>query len=205
MSEINDIITREIEIETINFLRTKAQKYGKLILKNSYGAQNDLASVSSDIYAGIRQMSNDMISNIKRKKDIFILADSTTCSLLLSSPLFQKAADNEDAKDDSLYQGDIGVFKLYMDPYSVDEYVMVGYKNKKSKLDAGLIFRIYKHLHVVESVDPENGNLVYWLYLRYGYVQNPQSNNNDNGSLFFSSFDVDSSGLINFPLVRQNS
>lgn len=204
-SEINDIITRETEVEVLRYIRQKSQKYGTLVLKNSYGVQNDLASISNDIYAGIRQMSNDMISNIKRKKDIFIIADSTTCSLLLSSPLFQKASDNEDATDDSLYQGNIGVFKLYMDPYAIDEYVLVGYKNKRSKLDAGLIFRIYQHINIVEAVDPENGQLVYWLYLRYGYVQNPQSNNNDNGSIFFSSFDVDSKDIINFPLKRQNS
>ena len=204
-SEVKDVIEREIEVEVLNYLRRKSQKYGTLVLKNGYGVQNSLSSVSDDIYAGIRQLSNIMISNIKRRKDIYIIADSTTCSLLLSSPLYQKASDDEHAKGSTLYQGRFGVFDLFLDPYAVDEYVMVGYKNKTSKLDAGLAFRIYNKMHIVETLDPENGNPTYWLYVRYGYVQNPQSTDNDNGSLFFSTFDVDSTGLLNFPLTRQNS
>lgn len=204
-SEVKDVIEREIEIEVLNYLKRKAQKYGTLVLKNGYGVQSDLASVGNDIYAGVRQVSNEMISNIKRRKDIYIIADSTTCSLLLASPLHQKMSDDEHAKGSTLYQGKFGVFDLFLDPYAVDEYVLVGYKNKTSKLDAGLAFRIYNKMHLVETPDPENGNPVYWLYVRYGYVQNPQTNDNDNGSLFFSKFDVDSSGLLNFPLMRQNS
>lgn len=202
MSEVSDIMTREIEIEVLQYLKTKAKKYGTLVLSNSYGVQNELAGVATDIYAGIRTLANNISTDIKRKKDLFIIADSNTCSLMLSSPLFQKASDGEGTEKSTLLLGTIGVFELYMDAYSVEEYVMVGYKNKKSKLDAGLIFRLYNEIHITESVDPDNGNMIYWMYVRYGYVQNPQTTNADNSSMFFSMFNIDSSGLLNFPLKR---
>ena len=147
---VNDIVAeemasemiQEMDKEVIDFLKSKADIKSDLVLSNSYGTQNDLASVGNDIYANIYKLAQEIITETKRKRNFFILADEATIGLLMASPLHIKS---EEDKDNSYYMGKLGsLYSLYLDPFATSGYALVGYKNNNEGLgDAGLIFAPY--------------------------------------------------------------
>ena len=117
-------------------------------------------------------------------------------ALLLNSPLHAKPRED---KKNTYYMGEVGgLFDLYMDPYSIDHYVLVGYKSENSELgDAGLIFAPYMNT-IHESVDSDTGKSVFFNTMRYDYISHPQDTTTGvSDSIFFKMFNIDMSDIPN--------
>lgn len=195
-TEFASEIIQSIDNEIITYLKTIATPISDVVLKNSLGMQSGIAALSEDIYANLYKLTIDIMRNTKRKKNFFVLADAATTALLLNSPLHAKPqVDNTN----TYMMGKVGgLFNLYMDPYSVDHYVLVGYKSENSELgDAGLIYAPYMNT-IHEAVEADTGKSVFFNTMRYDYISHPQDTTTGvSDSIFFKMFRVDMSDIPN--------
>ena len=195
-TEFASEIIQSIDNEIITYLKTIATPISDVVLKNSLGMQSGIAALSEDIYANLYKLTIDIMRNTKRKKNFFVLADAATTALLLNSPLHAKPqVDNTN----TYFMGKVGgLFNLYMDPYSVDHYVLVGYKSETSELgDAGLIYAPYMNT-IHEAVEADTGKSVFFNTMRYDYISHPQDTTTGvSDSIFFKMFNIDMSDIPN--------
>lgn len=195
-NEFASELIQSIDNEVITYLKTIATPITDVVLKNSLGMQSGIAALSEDIYANLYKLTIDIMRNTKRKKNFFVLADAATTALLLNSPLHAKPQED---KTNTYFMGKVGgLFNLYMDPYSIDHYVLVGYKSENDTLgDAGLIFAPYTNI-ITETIDPNSGKNIFFNIMRYDYITHPQDTTTGNSdSIFFKMFNVDMSDIPN--------
>ena len=65
-----------------------------------------------------------------------------------------------------------GRMKVYIDPYTTDNYMTIGYKGS-SAFDAGLFYCPYVPLQMVRAVDQDSFAPKIGFKTRYGMVANP--------------------------------
>jgi hypothetical protein len=198
-NEFGSEMIQAIDIEIINYLKTIATPISDVVLANSYAITGgSLGDVGADIYANIYKLTVDIMRNTKRRKNFFVIADAATVGLMMASPLFIKP---EGSSTNSYFMGRVGgSYNLYLDPYSTDNYVLVGYKNENSDEmgDSGLIFAPYMST-IWDTTEPETGKAIFFQAIRYGYTANPQDTTTGNAdSIFFKMFNVNISGLSNY-------
>lgn len=202
-NEFASEIIQSIDNEIISYLKQIATPVTDVILKNSLGMQSGIAALSEDIYANLYKLTIDIMRNTKRKKNFFVLADAATTALLLNSPLHAKPqVDNTN----TYFMGKVGgLFPLYLDPYSTDHYVLVGYKSENSELgDAGLIYAPYIST-IYGAVEPDIGKSVFFNTMRYAYISHPQDTTTGiSDSIFFKMFRVDMSDVPNLSVNFDN-
>lgn len=189
----------EIDMEIINYLRTIATPSGDLVLSNSYGINGDIMAVGNDLYANIYKNSMKIAKDTKRRQNFFILGDAVSLALLMTNPLHVSA--ESDVKN-SYYMGKLGEqYSLYLDPFATDNYILVGYTDKKTEIgDSGLIYAPYT-VNTIEATDPDTGITKFHHIVRYGYTKHPQDTGTGMAdSIFFRTFSIDASGLNNFEL-----
>lgn len=195
-NEFASEIIQSIDNEIISYLKQIATPISDIVLKNSLGMQSGIAALSEDIYANLYKLTIDIMRNTKRKKNFFVLADAATTALLLNSPLHAKPqVDNTN----TYFMGKVGgLFNLYMDPYSIDHYVLVGYKSENSELgDAGLIYAPYMNT-IHEAIEPDTGKSVFFNTMRYDYISHPQDTTTGvSDSIFFKMFRIDMTDIPN--------
>lgn len=199
IEEISSEMIQEIDQEIISFLKQKASILPDVILSNSLGMGDSLSSVADDIYINIYKASQDIMIDTKRRHNFFVVADSRTISMLMTNPLHTKPESDE---VNSYYMGKVGnLYSLYLDPYADESYCLVGYRSNEKQIgDAGLLFAPYNNT-LTPTIDPKTGKSVIFNLVRYGYTLHPQdTSTGDNDSIFFKVFNVDTSGLVNFPL-----
>lgn len=195
-NEFASEIIQSIDNEIISYLKTIATPISDIVLKNSLGMQSGIAALSEDIYANLYKLTIDIMRNTKRKKNFFVLADAATTALLLNSPLHAKPQED---KTNTYFMGKVGgLFNLYMDPYSTDHYVLVGYKSENSELgDAGLIYAPYMNT-IHEAIEPDTGKSVFFNTMRYDYISHPQDTTTGvSDSIFFKMFRIDMTDIPN--------
>ena len=195
-NEFASEIIQSIDNEIISYLKQIATPVTDVVLKNSLGMQSGIAALSEDIYANLYKLTIDIMRNTKRKKNFFVLADAATTALLLNSPLHAKPQADD---TNTYFMGKVGgLFPLYMDPYSVDHYILVGYKSETEELgDAGLIYAPYINT-IHEAVEPDTGKSVFFNTMRYDYLTHPQdTTTGTSDSIFFKMFRVDMTDIPN--------
>lgn len=195
-NEFASEIIQSIDNEIITYLKSIATPISDIVLKNSLGMQSGIAALSEDIYANLYKLTIDIMRNTKRKKNFFVLADAATTALLLNSPLHAKP--QADATN-TYFMGKVGgLFDLYMDPYSVDHYVLVGYKSENAQLgDSGLIYAPYMNT-IHEAIEPDTGKSIFFNTMRYDYISHPQDTTTGNSdSIFFKMFNIDMTDIPN--------
>lgn len=185
-------IRQEIDREVIKYLKhvaTPMKDDVNLPLSIAFTGQDSLSDMTYDAFASIFLAIEEIVRATKRNRTMFILADTATCAFLALNPLHTEA----DPKDSNpYYLGKVGVYPLYCDPYSTENYIIVGYKYiSDEKHDAGLYFSPYvTTMHEV----PDPNNIFQQTYItmnRYGYCLHPQDNGSGNGdSDFFRYFAV---------------
>lgn len=199
-NEFGSEMVQSIDIEIINFLKTIATPISDVVLSNSYAITGgSLADTSADLYTNIYKLTADIMRDTKRRKNFFIMCDAATMGIMMSSPLHVKPEKSE--TKNSYFMGSVGgIYPLYLDPYSTDHYVLVGYKNENATEmgDSGLIFAPYSNI-IWDTVEPSTGKAIYFQNVRYGYCTNPQDTGTGNSdSIFFKMFGVNLSGLNNY-------
>ena len=202
-NEFASEIIQSIDSEIISYLKRIATPITDIVLKNSLGMQSGIAALSEDIYANLYKLTIDIMRNTKRKKNFFVLADAATTALLLNSPLHAKPQAD---KTNTYMMGKVGgLFDLYMDPYSTDHYVLVGYKSEDADLgDSGLIFAPYMNT-IHEAIEADTGKSVFFNTMRYDYISHPQDTTTGvSDSIFFKMFNIDMSDIPNLENMQND-
>jgi hypothetical protein len=199
---LSNQISQEIDYEVINYLKDIASPYQDKIVNlpisagASLGMANELAAVTDDLYLAIFVMIEDIVRRIKRNRTMFILCDSFTAAFLQLNPLHIKATAES---NNPVRVGSIGPYPLYVDYYSTDNYMLVGYAyDGKTVGDAGLLYAPYVHemIEVEDSQDMFKKNIL--TMNRYAYTRHPQDSGNSIGdSDFFKICTVDFRNIKN--------
>jgi hypothetical protein len=190
-NEIRQEVDREI-IEYLKLIATPMQS--DIVLPLSIGMGSSLGDLTYDLFGSIFLAAEEIVKATKRNRTMFVLADSATCAFLLLNPIHTQASPEE---SNPYYVGKIGAYDLYCDPFSIDHYVVIGYKHKsKEKHDSGLFFCPYTTtIHELTSGDTANDVIPFsqnfMVMNRYGFTQHPQdSGTGDGDSDFFRIFSV---------------
>lgn len=191
---------QEIDMEIMDYIKTIAKTTQVIVLSNSIGTQSQLSAIAEDIFAAISLASQDIIKNTRRSRNCFVIVSRKIAALLLTSPL-QVNVTNDNKNPYNI--GMLGTFPLYFDPYSEDDYALVGYKSitVDGTGDAGLIYAPYNNTtsEPIYNIDVDFINIFHTR--RYGYVRNPQDTGNFvNDSDFFIKIPIDITALSNFPI-----
>jgi hypothetical protein len=180
-------IRMEIDIEIINYLKSIATPMNDVQLTYTMGfKESALPDVSADTVASIHMAVEDIIRTTRRNRTMFVMGDSATIGFLKLHPLMVVETEN---KGNPYCVGTIGTYPLYVDMYSSDNYILVGYKfDSPAPGDAGLIFAPYTH-SVFEAEKLGQRNIM--SMNRYAYMRHPQDTGTGIGdSDFFRIFKV---------------
>lgn len=125
----------------------------------------------------IEREANAVAKGTRRGKANIIICSSDVASALTMAGVL----DYTPALSDSLQVDDTGNtfagvlngrFKVYVDPYTTGNYMVVGYKGT-TPMDAGLFYCPYVPLQMVRAVDPNTFQPKIGFKTRYGMVANP--------------------------------
>jgi hypothetical protein len=187
---IADEIRQEIDREVVMYMKSIASPMmiDVDVTQSVSKTGGDLGGMTYDVYFAIFKAIEEIVRATKRNRTMFILADSTTCAFMSLNAL-QSEADPQNSNPYSM--GKIGPYPLFCDPFSSENYVLVGYKfDSDSKDDAGLIFSPYLST-LMEIPDPNTLATNFLTINRYGYTRHPQDAGTGTGdSDFFRYFSV---------------
>lgn len=200
LESISNQIKQEIDYEVINYLKDIAAPYNDVVinipLSASLGMQNQLGAVTDDLFVAIFLMIEQIVKDTKRNRTMFVLADSFTASFLQLNPLHIKADPDE---NNPLRVGRIGAYPLFVDQYSTDNYILVGYcYDGKTPGDAGLLYAPYVHeiIEIDDAHDMFRKNLL--AISRYTFTRHPQDTGSGIGdSDFFKLCQIDFRNIQN--------
>ena len=122
--------------------------------------------------------ANQIAKETRRGKGNFLLCSSNVASALAASGALDysmAAASSELAVDDTgnTFAGTLGGrIKVYIDPYTVQNYATVGYRGT-NPFDAGLFYCPYVPLTMVRAVDEQTFQPKMAFKTRYGLQQHP--------------------------------
>jgi hypothetical protein len=178
-------ILAEINREMIRTINVKA----KLGAQTSNVATAGIFNLSTDsdgrwsvekfkgLLVQIDREANIVAKETRRGKGNFIICSSDVATALHASGLLDYApalkTDLEVDDTGNTFAGTInGRIKVYIDPYSTDNYVTVGYRGS-NQYDAGIFYCPYVPLTMVRAVDPLTFQPKIGFKTRYGMVANP--------------------------------
>ena len=180
-------ILAEINREVIRTINTKAKagcQQNYCTTKGSFDLINDSdGRWHNERYKGlVVQLSleaNQIAKETRRGKGNFILCSSDVASVLAASGRMTYTPDmsTDLTVDDtgSTFAGMLdGMLKVYIDPYSTNNYATIGYRGS-SPYDAGLFYCPYVPLVMVRAVGEEDFQPRIGFKTRYGMVTNPFS------------------------------
>ncbi len=136
---------------------------------------------SAERFVGLRFQldleSNDIAKATRRGKGNILIVSSNVASAFEAAKLIDSSAAGNLQIDDTgnTFAGMMGQTKVFIDPYAVDDYAVLGYKGANS-WDAGLFYCPYTPLQMVRAVDPGSLSPVLGFKTRAGFVANPFSN-----------------------------
>ena len=121
--------------------------------------------------------ANSIAKATRRGKGNFIICSSNVASALAASGVLNYApalSTNLNVDDTgNVFAGVLnGRLKVFIDPFSTDDYITVGYKGANA-YDAGMFYCPYVPLTMVRAVDPNTFQPKIGFKTRYGLVANP--------------------------------
>jgi hypothetical protein len=121
--------------------------------------------------------ANAVAKATRRGKGNFIVCSSNVASALAASGVLNYApalATNLNVDDTgNVFAGVLnGRLKVFIDPFSTDDYITVGYKGANA-YDAGMFYCPYVPLTMVRAVDPDTFQPKIGFKTRYGMAANP--------------------------------
>lgn len=128
----------------------------------------------------IEKDANTIAKETRRGKGNYVICSSNVASALAAAGVLDYApalATNLNVDDTgNTFAGLInGRLKVFIDPYSTDDYVTVGYKGSNA-YDAGIYYCPYVPLTMVRAVDEQSFQPKIAFKTRYGIVANPFAN-----------------------------
>ena len=134
----------------------------------------------------VEREANQIAKNTRRGKGNIIICSSDVASALQMAGVLDYAPalnSNNLQVDDTgaTFAGVLnGRIKVYIDPYTTGNYMVVGYKGA-SAFDAGLFYCPYVPLQMVRAVDQGSFQPKIGFKTRYGMVANPFAQGSDVG------------------------
>jgi hypothetical protein len=138
--------------------------------------------------------ANQIAKETRRGKGNVIICSSNVASALAASGSldYANAISANLSVDDSgnTFAGTLnGRMKVYIDPYAVSDYAVVGYKGT-SPFDAGLFYCPYVPLTMVRAIDETTFQPKMAFKTRYGLVSNPFTSINADSNLYYRKLRV---------------
>ena len=135
----------------------------------------------------IEQEANAIAKATRRGKGNIVICSSDVASALQMAGIldYAPALSNSLNVDDAgnTFAGVLnGRYKVYIDPYAVGQYLVVGYKGTNA-FDAGIFYCPYVPLQMVRAVGENSFQSKIGFKTRYGLVANPMSMAPTNGGL----------------------
>jgi hypothetical protein len=126
----------------------------------------------------IEREANEIAKQTRRGKGNIILCSSDVASALQMAGVLDYTPalnSNNLAVDDTgnTFAGVLnGRYRVYIDPYSTGNYMVVGYKGSNA-MDAGIFYCPYVPLQMVRAIGESNFQPKIGFKTRYGLVANP--------------------------------
>lgn len=198
-------IALEMDKEVIDYMRSISTLKSDLTLTN-----NNTADLSYAFKAIVTKVNQELVSLSKKHgKNItgFIVCSNSVVSALISAGVMTFGESGN--LDLQLLEEDnnvVGTMQQYVtviqDKFAEEDYVLVGWKQKGQDVNgkdgnAGVIFSPYNMI-VSDFYDPESGKVNVMTINRYGFERNAFDEGGSTGSDYFSTFNVDFSGLVGY-------
>lgn len=118
--------------------------------------------------------ANDLAKATRRGRGNIILTSSNVASALRAAKLLDvtEAARLQIDDTGNTFAGMMGTTKVFIDPYAMSDFVVVGYKGQSS-WDSGLYYCPYTPLQQIKSLTQDTLTPIIGFQTRYGMVQNP--------------------------------
>ena len=129
----------------------------------------------------IEKEANQIAKDTRRGKGNIIICSSDVASALQMAGVldYAPALNSNNLNPDDTGNTFVGVlngrYKVYIDPYSVANYLVVGYKGANA-FDAGIFYCPYVPLQMVRAVGENTFQSKIGFKTRYGMVANPFAN-----------------------------
>lgn len=129
------------------------------------------------VFYQLEREANALAKDTRRGRGNIVLCSSNVASALMMAGVLEtntsvSAKLNVDDTGNT-YAGTIGGrVKVYIDPYAVSEYMVLGYKGTNA-YEAGMFYCPYVPLQMVRAVDPNSFQPKIGFKTRYGLVHNP--------------------------------
>jgi len=195
VSVLSTVIIQEIESEIFDFMKSIATPQPDLVLSNSIGASDSLESIYGDIYSRLYFSIGRIGTNTNISGKFFAIGSSNTIAAL---SVVGDIEQIEDAPENSKLVGLLdGNIILIEDPYSTQDYLLVGLVGPDNMDNAGVIFSPYL-IDTVFVKDSKTLEDVIAIMARYDIKRNILDTKSKAGeSDFFELTNIDFSGLIN--------
>lgn len=150
---------------TLEFLDAQSLALTDLQLSDSLNAEVNLFEITQRVHETILKMNNQNF----RTYEAFAVIPATALGGIMG--LTQYAGGQEDDSDDLLVTV-IGKTKFYLNPDPTSTTAYVGLKDTRNPSRSSAVFSPYVST-VVESPDPDTGNVNYHLYNRFAITASP--------------------------------
>lgn len=131
------------------------------------------------LFYAIERDANAIAYATRRGKGNILITSSNVASALQIAgyldyaPALQAMSQNLEVDvTGTTYAGNMGRYKVYIDPFLSHDGYVVGYRGQTS-YDAGIFFAPYVPLQLVRATDTETLNPIVGFKTRYGLVANP--------------------------------
>lgn len=133
---------------------------------------------SAERWVGLHMMiemeANDLAKATRRGRGNIILCSSNVASALRAAKLLNitDAANLQIDDTGNTFAGTMGQMKVYIDPYAMEDFIIVGYKGQHV-WDSGIYYCPYTPFQQIKSLTSDTLTPIIGFQTRYGIMQNP--------------------------------
>lgn len=176
LAEINREVVRTINVTASPGAQENVTTAGRYDLDTDANGRWSVEKFKGLMFQ-IERESNAIAKATRRGKGNILICSSDVASALQMTGVlsYTPALANNLQVDDTgnTFAGVLnGRIRVYIDPYSIGQYMTVGYKGS-NPFDAGLFYCPYVPLQMVRAVDPSSFQPKIGFKTRYGVVANP--------------------------------
>lgn len=172
-------IANDMENEKLfEFLDSNCKDYGTLTLSDSLNAQTNIFEVTQRVQEIILKMNQ---KSFRTYESFVILPAEPLAGILATSQLFGNNLD-----ENGLFITRLGKTSYYLNPNVTSTTAYVGLIDNENPSRSSITFLAYQS-QVMDVVNPDNGNTVYFLYNRFGIAASPL---HETGKEMLYKFDI---------------
>lgn len=188
-TEIMAEINREV-FDTV-YLTARAGAQDNVTAKGTFDLDTDsngrwMAEKFKGLMFQIDRDANRIALETRRGRGNFIICSADVASALSIAGSLDAVSISNNFKVDMTGNSFVGIlnsrYKVYIDPYATDDYLIVGYKGS-NPMDAGLFYAPYVPLQLVRAIDQVTFQPKIGFRTRYGMVANPFATDAEDGAI----------------------